>query len=563
MYSIFSVFLVSMSIMFFFFSLICVYEGVSLLIEWELNMLMSTSIVMSFVFDWMSFFFLGVVGLISGSIMSYSIYYMEGEKNYLRFVFVLLLFVFSMWFLIISPNLVSLLLGWDGLGLSSYILVIFYQNESSCNAGMLTILSNRIGDVALLMSIGLVSFNGGFNYLFMDCLDWGIVFLISLAGLTKSAQAPFSAWLPAAMAAPTPVSSLVHSSTLVTAGIYLLIRFNLILMESGFNYWTLIVAILTMLMAGVSANFETDMKKIIALSTLSQLGLMLMTLSVGLSDLAFFHLVSHAMFKSSLFMCAGFMIHSMGGYQDSRMMSGLSGSAPFLSVLFGITNMALIGFPFLAGFYSKDIILEMVYFNTLNIWVLVGVIVGTGLTMSYSVRVVYLGGGKDVMLSSVSGVSDASFNVIKSVSGLLLGSVYVGYLFSWLFLVEGYSPILSGIEKSYTLGVIYIGGVSGFFYIGLKGYIINGKSEGMLFASLMWFMPFLSTKPLSVLSVSEGGLKVKVLELGWLEYYGGQGGRGLFLSMSNNIQGGSLVILVSSYLLIILLVSLGLMLMIY
>jgi NADH-ubiquinone oxidoreductase chain 5 len=136
---------------------------------------------------------LGVVGLISGRIMSYSIYYIEGEKNYLRFVFVLLLFVFSMWFLIISPNLVSLLLGWDGLGLSSYILVIFYQNESSCNAGILTILRNRIGDVALLIRIGLVSFNGGFNYLFIDCLDWGIVFLIRLAGLTKSAQAPFSA----------------------------------------------------------------------------------------------------------------------------------------------------------------------------------------------------------------------------------------------------------------------------------------------------------------------------------------------------------------------------------
>lgn len=136
---------------------------------------------------------MGVVGLISGRIMSYSIYYIEGEKNYLRFVFVLLLFVFSIWFLIISPNLVSLLLGWDGLGLSSYILVIFYQNESSCNAGILTILRNRIGDVALLIRIGLVSFNGGFNYLFIDCLDWGIVFLIRLAGLTKSAQAPFSA----------------------------------------------------------------------------------------------------------------------------------------------------------------------------------------------------------------------------------------------------------------------------------------------------------------------------------------------------------------------------------
>jgi NADH-ubiquinone oxidoreductase chain 5 len=184
-----------------------------------------------------------------------------------------------------------------------------------------------------------------------------ISFLVVLAAMTSSGQIPFSSWLPAAMATPTPVSALVHSSTLVTAGVYLLILFS-----PSFRCWLntilLLVSGLTIFMAGLLANFEFDLKKIIALSTLRQLGHKIITISIGLSGLAFFHLLTHELFKALLFMCAGGAIHSMGNSQDIRFMGGLSIYIPFTSS-FMVSNFVLCGMPFLAGFYSRDFILEI------------------------------------------------------------------------------------------------------------------------------------------------------------------------------------------------------------
>jgi NADH-ubiquinone oxidoreductase chain 5 len=190
-----------------------------------------------------------------------------------------------------------------------------------------------------------------------------VAVLIILAAMTKRAQMPFSAWLPAAIAAPTPVSSLVHSSTLVTAGVYLLIRFRFLIRRNNF---LLYVGVLTILMAGLSANFECDLKKIIALSTLRQLGLMIMVIGVNLKDLSFFHLMTHAIFKSLLFLCAGVFIHSYGEIQDIRLISGLIRGLPISSFYFIACSIALCGFPFLSGFYSKDLILELYIIGVIN-----------------------------------------------------------------------------------------------------------------------------------------------------------------------------------------------------
>lgn len=185
--------------------------------------------------------------------------------------------------------------------------------------------------------------------------------LLIISAITKRAQIPFSAWLPAAMAAPTPVSALVHSSTLVTAGVYLIIRFRAALEGSVAQRVLLIISCLTIFIAGLGANFEYDLKKIIALSTLSQLGVILRILSLGYRDLAFFHLLSHALFKALLFMCAGVVIHRVGGYQDIRFIGNLIKFMPLTISFMTISNLALCGFPFLAGFYSKDIILEVAF----------------------------------------------------------------------------------------------------------------------------------------------------------------------------------------------------------
>jgi NADH-ubiquinone oxidoreductase chain 5 len=213
--------------------------------------------------------------------------------------------------------------------------------------------------------------------------------LVILAAITKSAQIPFSAWLPAAIAAPTPVSALVHSSTLVTAGVYLLIRFNILFVNSYLGSFLLLIGGLTIFIAGLGANFEFDLKKIIALSTLSQLGLMIRILAIGFPKLAFFHLLTHALFKALLFICAGAIIHNIKNSQDLRVIGRLINQIPLTSACLNVANLALCGMPFLAGFYSKDLILEIVRLSYVNIFSFFLYFFSTGLTVCYSFRLVF------------------------------------------------------------------------------------------------------------------------------------------------------------------------------
>lgn len=246
--------------------------------------------------------------------------------------------------------------------MSSYFLVIYYQRKGSFNAGAITAFTNRLGDVGML---GVISVLMCFNLnRFNSTPLLGLAAVVILAACaTKRAQMPFSAWLPAAMAAPTPVSSLVHSSTLVTAGIYILLRFRRRL-PSGFLVIIFILGGLTSTMAGGAALVERDMKKLIALSTLRQLGFMLSIYGAGHPEVCFFHLFTHAFFKALLFMTAGVIIHSRRDYQDFRQISKLGGVLPFTALVAGVALSRLCGLPFLSGFYSKDIFLE---FSTLNL----------------------------------------------------------------------------------------------------------------------------------------------------------------------------------------------------
>jgi NADH-ubiquinone oxidoreductase chain 5 len=265
--------------------------------------------------------FLAVVFFISSCVIFYRDEYMSREKIKNSFAFVVFLFVASMIFLIIRPNFLRVILGWDGLGLVSFLLVIYYSNFKSYGAGIITCLRNRIGDGAILIAIGWILAQGDLTFIFYKTGGREILAVagfVILAAMTKRAQAPFSAWLPAAMAAPTPVSALVHSSTLVTAGVYLLIRFYPVIASVWARQILFFLRALTMAMSRIGALYETDLKKIIALSTLSQLGLMIISLRAGYCLLAFFHLLTHALFKACLFLCAGRVIHIYGGRQDVR-----------------------------------------------------------------------------------------------------------------------------------------------------------------------------------------------------------------------------------------------------
>jgi len=236
--------------------------------------------------------------------------------------------------------------------------------------------------------------------------------------------------LPAAIAAPTPVSALVHSSTLVTAGVYLLIRFNVLFIDTYVGQFLLLFSGLTIFIAGLGANFEFDLKKIIALSTLSQLGLIIRILALGFPVLAFFHLLTHALFKALLFICAGAIIHNIKNSQDIRNIGSLISEIPFSIICLNVANLALCGMPFLAGFYSKDLILEMVSINDINIVRFFLFFFSTGLTVAYSFRLSFFCLSGELNSSSLNNLSDTRFIIKKSISGLLTMAVIGGAILS-------------------------------------------------------------------------------------------------------------------------------------
>nr|YP_010287423.1 NADH dehydrogenase subunit 5 [Somatina indicataria]UKT61754.1 NADH dehydrogenase subunit 5 [Somatina indicataria] len=525
-------FLFLFSMLNFFLLMYFLMNNLVIMLEWEIVSVNSSMIVMSVLLDWMSLLFLMFVSLISSVVIYYSKSYMSSEMNLIRFVMLVLMFVFSMILLIVSPNIISILLGWDGLGLVSYCLVIYYQNIKSYNAGMLTALSNRIGDVLILMIISWMLNYGSWNYIFYlefmknDYEMFIIKLMIIVAAMTKSAQIPFSSWLPAAMAAPTPVSSLVHSSTLVTAGVYLLIRFNMLLIDTFFLKMLLLFSSLTMFMAGMSANYEFDLKKIIALSTLSQLGLMMSILSMGFPILAFFHLLTHAMFKALLFMCAGVIIHMMNNMQDIRYMGGISFYIPMTCLCFNVSNMSLCGIPFLSGFYSKDMILEMMVFSNFNFLIFFLYYISTGLTMYYSIRLSMYLMVNDFNLLCIYNLYDEDYIMLKSMMVLLIMSVISGSSLMWMLFYYPYMIYLTFHLKLMVVYVMILGLLLGYIVSNMKIYSLNkflcfyNLSN---FLCLMWFLPNLSTYGLNYYFLNYGQKLLKNIDMGWSEVYSGWG----------------------------------------
>nr|YP_010430479.1 NADH dehydrogenase subunit 5 [Nigidius sinicus]USR68903.1 NADH dehydrogenase subunit 5 [Nigidius sinicus] len=527
------------SMVMFICSLFLVMKDFSVIVEIEMLSLNSSSIVMTLLFDWMSLLFSSFVLFISSMVIFYSMEYMSGDLSMNRFIMLVVMFVFSMLLLIISPNLISILLGWDGLGLVSYCLVIYYQNVKSYNAGMLTALTNRLGDVAFLISIAWMMNYGSWNYVYYlevmkSSSEMGMITcLMLIAAITKSAQIPFSSWLPAAMAAPTPVSSLVHSSTLVTAGVYLLIRFNLSMSEN-LMLILLFISSLTMFMAGLGASFEYDLKKVIALSTLSQLGLMLSILSMGGYILAFYHLLTHALFKALLFMCAGCMIHNLGNCQDIRFMGGIIKRMPLTCMIFIVCNVSLCGLPFMSGFYSKDLILEVVSMGVLNIYIYLIYFISTGLTVAYTIRLIYYVVSGEFNYFSFHMISELGWVMLKGMMGIVMFVVFMGSLLSWVMISSPYFICLPILLKMMTLIVTLFGAwigyeVSKFAY----GYMVKSMKfyNSSFFWGNMWNMIYLSTFGVNYYPLLLGEKVYSSLDQGWSEFYGSQN---LYFSISKN-----------------------------
>jgi NADH-ubiquinone oxidoreductase chain 5 len=323
-----------------------------------------------------------MVSIISGVVHVYSLGYMESDKHLVKFISYLSLFTFFMLILVTADNYIQMFLGWEGIGLASYLLINFWYTRVQANkAAIKAMVVNRIGDFCLIMAILILYVNfKSVDYATVASLapffktktvnflnmDFNILSLIGvflfLGAVGKSAQLGLHTWLPDAMEGPTPVSALIHAATLVTAGVFLIARSSFLyeLAPNGLQVVTALGAG-TAFFASSVGLLQNDLKRVIAYSTCSQLGYMVF--ACGLSDysVGIFHLANHAVFKALLFLGAGMVIHAVNDEQDMRKMGGLKRLVPFTYSVMTIASLALIGFPFLAGFYSKDVILELAY----------------------------------------------------------------------------------------------------------------------------------------------------------------------------------------------------------
>ena len=504
-----------------FIGSIIVINVFEIIVEWEVIKISSSVIYLTFIIDSTSLYFISLVRLISGRVMIFSSSYMTSEKFFPRFIFLVFMFILSIFLLILSPNLISLLLGWDGLGVTSYLLVIFYQSNKSYNAGILTALTNRLGDVGLLISISLLVYMGSWTYIYINITSGAIsqmlVYLIIISACTKRAQIPFSSWLPAAIAAPTPVSALVHSSTLVTAGVYLLIRINIIIIEINIRKFLRLLGILTIIIAGLTAIVEIDIKKVIALSTLSQLGIMMIILGISNPVLSFFHLISHAFFKAMLFICAGLIIHSIKDYQDIRKI-GFNYLNMNLSVsIIIVANIRLCGLPFLRGFYSKDLIIEIVIIKGKNFFLLFMLILGTRLTVIYSCRLNFLISLNFIKIESFYQINESSKLMVLGIVFLLPLSIIGGLIISWNLIRVNKIILLPLWIKSFVLILITLSVVLySYIYINIKSI---SKSIYFWFFRNIWFIPYSVNITLTQLSLNLSTSFFKYLEIIWSEIF--------------------------------------------
>ena len=408
-----------------------------------------------FLFDGLSRIMLLFVTGIGSLIAMYSIGYMHGDRGFARFFAYINLFLFSMIVLVLADSLLLTFLGWEGVGLCSYLLIGFWnQDIKNCKAANKAFIVNRVGDVGFLLGMLTLVTIGGSSILNYDCLAafikmiFGadmvseVVIPLSLAGILifigctgKSAQIPLLTWLPDAMAGPTPVSALIHAATMVTSGVYLLARLGL--MFSMLDYVLLaitFVGMFTALWAAIAGLLQNDIKKVLAYSTISQLGYMFMAAGVCAFDASIFHVFTHAFFKAALFLGAGAVIHALAGEQDMRRMGGMINKTPVTACVMIFAFLAIVGFPGFAGFWSKDLILERIFVSGPIVGPLVYVVglataVITAVYMGRLIIMTFFGkyrGSKE----SEEHIHEAPAVMLIPMVILAFGAIFSGYLWA-------------------------------------------------------------------------------------------------------------------------------------
>nr|BAU98024.1 NADH dehydrogenase subunit 5 [Ovophis okinavensis] len=477
--------------------------------------------------DTLSLTFIPVALFITWSITEFSIWYMSSDPNISKFIKYLTIFLITMMIIITANNMYQLFIGWEGVGVMSFLLIGWWGARSNANtAALQAIIYNRIGDIGLILTTTwLITFSSmNFQELLIQHKTVSFIPAIGLmaAAVGKSAQFSLHPWLPSAMEGPTPVSALLHSSTMVVAGVFLLIRLHPTLNNPNMMTICLIIGATTTMFAAAAAVTQHDIKKIIALSTPSQLGLMMTMLGLNQPTLAFLHMTMHSFFKALLFLCSGSFIHSLNNEQDLRMMGNLLKTAPMTSSFTIIANLSLIGMPFLSGFYSKDTIIETMTNSHINLWALTITLIATTLSATYSMQIILL------ILTGPSHTNTRFHNETKNTTSplarLALTSILIGSITKLSALQ---TPPVSTMPKTVklmalTMTILGIALSKDFMQTALPLPPQKSQTINTFFNQLAFFNIPHRTTTMSVLKSSQQ-ISTELMDLWALENYGPKG----------------------------------------